>query len=92
MKAGLLGAVLFLVTITSPAVALEGRLVSILPGVGSLLLWKSKATMDEGQALLRAKADAKIAMPLIACTVEVGNEGHHDGRHSGLDVFRTRWP
>jgi hypothetical protein len=59
------------VTVTSPALALEGRLVP-LDSSSSVLVWHSKDAMDEGHALMRANADPKVIVPLAACAVKSG--------------------
>jgi hypothetical protein len=66
----MLAAALVLIA-ASPALALEGRLVP-LDSSGVVIAWRSKDAMDEGQSLIRAKADARLAVPLIACAVKSG--------------------
>jgi hypothetical protein len=59
-------------TAVSPAFALEGRLVPTVDSVSSVIVWRSKDAMDEGDALMRAKADAKLIVRLAACAVKRG--------------------
>lgn len=66
-----LAALLGGLALTSPALALEGRLVS-LDSSSSVIAWRSKEAMDEGNALMRAKADPRLVVPLVACAVKSG--------------------
>jgi hypothetical protein len=60
------------VTVASPALALEGRLVPLNSSTTSVIVWNSKDAMDEGDALMRAKADPKLIVRLAACAVKSG--------------------
>ena len=60
-----------LVLTTSSAWATEGQLI---PGLTPpwVYVWKSSSALDEGQALLAARADRALIAPLVACLVETG--------------------
>ena len=60
---------LVLIAVAVPAEALEGRLVN--PS-GSVILWRSKDAMDEGNALMRANTDPRLIVRLAACAVKSG--------------------
>ena len=57
--------------VASPAFALEGRLVP-LDSTSTVIVWRSKDAMDEGYALMRAKADPKLIVQLAVCAVTSG--------------------
>ena len=65
-------AVTFGATVASPAFALEGRLVPLNSSSSSVIVWRSKDAMDEGDALMRAKADPRLVVRLAACAVKSG--------------------
>ena len=74
---------LVLLLIASPALAAEGSLV----GFGTqtrIPVWKSAQAQDEGQALLRAKADAPLWLPLLSCIAEPGTRVVIAGADPGL--------
>jgi hypothetical protein len=62
----------------SPAWAQEGQLIAKFspPGV---YVWKSSSALDEGQALLIARADHTLIAPLVACRVETGTRAVNAG-------------
>jgi hypothetical protein len=59
------------VAFATPALAAEGMLVPF-GADKSVIVWRSASAVTEGRALLRAKADAKTIVPLIACVPELG--------------------
>lgn len=62
---------LVIVTLASPALGLEGRLVP-LDSSQSVIVWRSKDAMGEGNSLMRAKADPGLIVRLAACGVKSG--------------------
>ena len=73
----------FLFRAAVPAVALEGKLIPVLASDRWVILWRSKAAMDEGLALLRARAEPKIVMPLASCAAPRGARAAHTGDSEG---------
>src|SRR5262249_46452135 len=54
-----------------PAEAQEGMLIARSKDK-PVFVWKSKAALEEGQALLRAQADPSRTLPLLACAPDHG--------------------
>jgi hypothetical protein len=55
-----------LIATTPPLLAGEGRLIAHGPD-DDVLVWKTPGALIEGVSLVRAKAEASVIIPLIAC-------------------------
>ena len=84
--------VLLAVAIAAPAFALEGTLLSQTEGGTSVIVWRSGKAMEEGFSLIRAKADARIIMPLIACAPRTGTRVIYSPDTEGSMWSGYAWP
>jgi hypothetical protein len=78
---------------SSPAWAAEGWLITCplssscpKPGLTPpwIYVWKSSDALDEGQALLLARADRRLLTPLVACRVETGTRAVSSHESDGM--------
>jgi hypothetical protein len=76
-------ALVLVLLLASPAIAAEGLLVA--SGTQTKIpVWRSAQAQDDGQALLRSKADAALVMPLLSCVAEPGTRAVIAGQDPGL--------
>jgi hypothetical protein len=78
-----LAALTLTVTLASPALAAEGTLVPF-SGQTKIPVWRSAQAQDDGQALLRAKADGTLWLHLLSCVAEPGTRAILGGPDPGL--------
>jgi hypothetical protein len=76
-------ALALLLSLASSALAAEGVLVATT-GQTKIPVWRSAQAQDDGQALLRSKADAALVMPLLSCIAEPGTRAVIAGQDPGL--------
>lgn len=69
--------------LATPALALEGTLVPS-GGQAKIPVWRSAQAQDDGQALLRSKADGTLWLHLLACVAEPGTRAVLGGPDPGL--------
>jgi hypothetical protein len=60
-----------LIATASPLLAGEGHLIARWPD-DDVLVWKTPGALIEGVALVRAKSEASVIIPLIACVPLAG--------------------
>lgn len=75
---------------SSPALASEATLVAPT-GMAAVPVWRSDRALDEGEALLAARADPALIRPLVACLAPVGSTvvlsaGDLGGQRRGIIV------
>jgi hypothetical protein len=72
-----------LLSLANSVLAAEGVLVAVT-GQTKIPVWHSAQPQDDGQALLRSKADAALAMPLLSCIAEPETRAVIAGQDLGL--------
>jgi hypothetical protein len=65
-------ALLLITALPFPATAASEHVLVAAPGASKVLVWRSEKAMSDGEALLSARADASLIIPLVACAPASG--------------------